>query len=198
MKKIFLVFCLILGFYGCNEKNSNESINFEPYKVGDEIHLKSIAKADLTLVRTQNGFKIKDSDKILMIDIFGTYCVPCQKEAPFLMNYQLAHNDDFFVLGLIYFDSASDEQIIENFAKKYNAYYFITNDTQNARIVEQITRDIAYKRALEIPFKVVLKDGLYQNLSDNLGERGGAKAKYYLGEVNTEIIAQDIEEIKTN
>ena len=59
-------------------------------------------------------------------------------------------------------------------------------------------RDIEYKNALEIPFKVVLKDGVYQMLSDNLGERGGKKALYYLGEVSTDIIAKDIENFKNN
>ena len=35
-------------------------------------------------------------------------------------------------------------------------------------------------------------------LSDNLGERGGKKALYYLGEVSTDIIAKDVENFKNN
>ena len=111
------------------------------------------------------------------------------------MNYQLKNADKFMVIGLVSFDKATDEEVVENFAKKFNAYYFISNSKENARITGQILADIDYKRALEIPFKVVLKDGVYQMLSDNLGERGGEMAKYYLGAVTTETIAKDVARI---
>ena len=192
--KYFLILFSFFVLIACS--NNEQEVVFEPYKTGDIINLTSVAGASIELERTQNGFKLKNSDKIIMFDIFGTYCTPCQKEAPYLMDYQIAHNNEFMIIGLVYFDDSDKASIIKNFAKKYNAYYFISNDSEIARLVEQITMDINYKRALEIPFKVVLKDGIYQDLSDNLGERGGQMAKFYLGEVKTELLAKDIQRIQ--
>lgn len=195
---------IILGiftiFFGCenNEKSENLTKAKRIYKDNEILELKSIAGASIKLIRTPKGFKLANSDKIVMFDIFGTYCAPCKKEAPHLMDYQLKNQENFMIIGLIHFEKISDQEIIENFAKKYNAYYFISNSAQNADIIAQILRDIEYKNALEIPFKVVLKNGVYQMLSDNLGERGGKKALYYLGEVSTDIIAKDIEGLKAS
>lgn len=196
-----LIFLGIFTFFLACENSEQSTLHSSPQRVFKEneiIELKSISQANIKLIRTPRGFKLANSDKIIMFDIFGTYCAPCKKEAPHLMDYQLKNQDKFMIIGLIHFEKISDEAIIENFAKKYNAYYFISNSSQNADIIAQILRDIEYKNALEIPFKVVLKDGVYQMLSDNLGERGGKKALYYLGEVSTDIIANDIENFKNN
>lgn len=196
-----LIFLGIFTFFLACENSEQSTLHSSPprvFKENEIIELKSISQANIKLIRTPRGFKLANSDKIIMFDIFGTYCAPCKKEAPHLMDYQLKNQDKFMIIGLIHFEKNSDEAIIENFAKKYNAYYFISNSSQNADIIAQILRDIEYKNALEIPFKVVLKDGVYQMLSDNLGERGGKKALYYLGEVSTDIIAKDIENFKNN
>ncbi len=196
-----LIFLGIFTFFLACENSEQSTLHSSPQRVFKEneiIELKSISQANIKLIRTPRGFKLANSDKIIMFDIFGTYCAPCKKEAPHLMDYQLKNQDKFMIIGLIHFEKISDEAIIENFAKKYNAYYFISNSSQNADIIAQILRDIEYKNALEIPFKVVLKDGVYQMLSDNLGERGGKKALYYLGEVSTDIIAKDVENFKNN
>lgn len=196
-----LIFLGIFTFFLACENSEQSTLHSSPprvFKENEIIELKSISQANIKLIRTPRGFKLANSDKIIMFDIFGTYCAPCKKEAPHLMDYQLKNQDKFMIIGLIHFEKISDEAIIENFSKKYNAYYFISNSSQNADIIAQILRDIEYKNALEIPFKVVLKDGVYQMLSDNLGERGGKKALYYLGEVSTDIIAKDIENFKNN
>lgn len=99
------------------------------------------------------------------------------------------------MVGLIYFEDITDAQVIENFTKKFNAYYFIANSKQNERIVGQILSDIDYRHALSIPFKVVLKDGKYQRLTDiNEGDERGKP--YYLGMVDTDVIKSDIARIK--
>lgn len=196
MKKIvfMLSFCVMI-LTGCSQSDVSSEPSFKPYKVGDEIELTSVVGAKATLVRSEHGFKLKGSDKIVMIDIFGTYCVPCQKEAPHLMDYQLKNSEDFMLIGLIHFEKISDKDVVENFSKKYNAYYFIANSDENARIVDQILKDIDYKHALQIPFKVVFKNGVYQILTDTLeGKQGN---KFYLGSISTDVISKDISRIKS-
>ena len=200
MKKLLLVLlcAFALVFLGCS-KNESESYSlgeYAPFKDGEEISLKSVSGASVSLVRTDKGFVLKGSDKIVMLDIFGTFCEPCKAEAPHLMDYQLNH-DDFMLIGLITFEQISDKDVIEKFIKPFNAYYFITNEGEkNERLISQVLADIDYDSALSLPFKVVLKGGKYELLSDNLGERGGKEALYYLGAVSSELVAKDLEKIR--
>lgn len=200
MKKLLLVLlcAFALVFLGCN-KNESESYSlgeYAPFKDGEEISLKSVSGASVSLVRTDKGFVLKGSDKIVMLDIFGTFCAPCKSEAPHLMDYQLNH-DDFMLIGLITFEQISDKDVIEKFIKPFNAYYFIANEGEkNERLISQVLADIDYDSALSLPFKVVLKGGKYELLSDNLGERGGKEALYYLGAVSSELVAKDLEKIR--
>ena len=200
MKKLLLVLlcAFALVFLGCS-KNESESYSlgeYAPFKDGEEISLKSVSGASVSLVRTDKGFVLKGSDKIVMLDIFGTFCEPCKAEAPHLMDYQLNH-DDFMLIGLITFEQISDKDVIEKFIKHFNAYYFIANEGEkNERLISQVLADIDYDSALSLPFKVVLKGGKYELLSDNLGERGGKEALYYLGAVSSELVAKDLEKIR--
>ena len=200
MKKLLLILlcAFALVFLGC-DKNESESYSlgeYAPFKDGEEISLKSVSGASVSLVRTDKGFVLKGSDKIVMLDIFGTFCEPCKAEAPHLMDYQLNH-DDFMLIGLITFEQISDKDVIEKFIKPFNAYYFIANEGEkNERLISQVLADIDYDSALSLPFKVVLKDGKYELLSDNLGERGGKEALYYLGAVSSELVAKDLEKIR--
>ena len=200
MKKLLLVLlcAFALVFLGCS-KNESESYSlgeYAPFKDGEEISLKSVSGASVSLVRTAKGFVLKGSDKIVMLDIFGTFCEPCKAEAPHLMDYQLNH-DDFMLIGLITFEQISDKDVIEKFIKPFNAYYFIANEGEkNERLISQVLADIDYDSALSLPFKVVLKGGKYELLSDNLGERGGKEALYYLGAVSSELVAKDLEKIR--
>ena len=200
MKKLLLILlcAFALVFLGC-DKNENESYSlgeYAPFKDGEEISLKSVSGASVSLVRTDKGFVLKGSDKIVMLDIFGTFCEPCKAEAPHLMDYQLNH-DDFMLIGLITFEQISDKDVIEKFIKPFNAYYFIANEGEkNERLISQVLADIGYDSALSLPFKVVLKGGKYELLSDNLGERGGKEALYYLGAVSSDLVAKDLEKIR--
>ena len=200
MKKLLLILlcAFALVFVGC-DKNESESYSlgeYAPFKDGEEISLKSVSGASVSLVRTDKGFVLKGSDKIVMLDIFGTFCAPCKAEAPHLMDYQLNH-DDFMLIGLITFEQISDKDVIEKFIKPFNAYYFIANEGEkNERLISQVLADIDYDSALSLPFKVVLKGGKYELLSDNLGERGGKEALYYLGAVSSELVAKDLEKIR--
>ena len=200
MKKLLLVLlcAFVLVFLGCSKNESESYIlgEYAPFKDGEEISLKSVSGASVSLVRTDKGFVLKGSDKIVMLDIFGTFCEPCKAEAPHLMDYQLNH-DDFMLIGLITFEQISDKDVIEKFIKPFNAYYFIANEGEkNERLISQVLADIDYDSALSLPFKVVLKGGKYELLSDNLGERGGKEALYYLGAVSSELVAKDLEKIR--
>ncbi len=192
--KILISVAILLAFVGCGvEEGSAEK---PTYKDGDRIELKSVVGSKVTLLRKDGGFVLEgDEKKILILDIFGTFCQPCQKEAPKLMDFQLKNDKDVLLIGFTYLESVTDEYVVDNFASKFNAYYFIVNSPDNDKIVNTITQDIGYKQAVQVPFKVVLKDGKYQKVTDVY--EGNPDNMFYIGAIDTEVIKKDIEKIKT-
>ncbi|MBR8462109.1 TlpA family protein disulfide reductase [Campylobacter sp. faydin G-24] len=199
MKKIltFIVASLVVFLLGCSKEEQPVTQNFKEFTQGEEIILKGVAQGEITLVRKNDGFVIKgDEGKVIMIDIFGTFCPPCQKEAPEIMHYQIENIDKFKIIGLTHFENVTNEYVQKEFVQKYNAYYFITNDQKiNNRLVEQIVRDIDYKHEIALPFKVVIKDGKYQILTDI--DSGKFGVHYYLGGIKMNSMKQDLERIYT-
>jgi len=109
------------------------------------------------------------------------------------MDFHLQNSDEVMLLGLNFFEEVSDEYVVENFAARYNAYYFITNSPKNKKLVETIVQDIQYKGTLQVPFKVLLKAGKYQNVTDVYGTN--PENKFYIGKVDLDIIQKDIDKI---
>lgn len=203
MSKILYSVLVAAMIYGCSDSGNTQSTTDTqtkqsingPFRVGDKIQLKSVTNADLTLIRTENGFKLDGSDKVIIFDVFGTYCQPCRDEAEHLMNFQIKHSNDVMLIGLIYYENVTDEHVLESFIKRYKAYYFISNSKQNPQIVEAITSDIGYPlENISLPFKVMIKDGKYQTLTDNYGD--SKDKKYYLGKVDISTIEDDLNKIK--
>ncbi|MCD8213704.1 MAG: TlpA family protein disulfide reductase [Campylobacter sp.] len=183
----------MIGCGGENEKN--QTGKFKEFSQNEEVVLKGVNGKTITLVRKNDGFVIKgEESKTLMIDIFGTFCPPCQKEAPELTKYQLENKDKFTIIGLTHFANFTDEYVLKEFMQKYNAYYFIANDQNiNDRLAEQIARDINYNHEISLPFKVVIKNGEYQILTDV--DSGVFGVKYYLGGIMVSVMKLDLQKI---
>jgi len=197
IKAIFAALACAIFLAGCGEDETAKApVKIEGYKTGEEIALKSVFGKELTLKRVEGGFVIKgEEDKILMFDIFGTFCPPCQKEAPDLTKFQIDNLNDFTIVGLTHFENVTNEYVVENFAQKYNAFYFISNDAKiNDRLAAQILEDIKYERLESVPIKMVLKGGVYQELTDV--DSGKFGVKYYLGGIRLDAMTKDFERIK--
>jgi thiol-disulfide isomerase/thioredoxin len=215
MNRFFAVMLILASLTGCGDNGkkevkstqdipSNEIPNIttavtepaemKPYQEGDKIPLRSISGSNMVLLRTGNGFKLEDNDKTILFDVFATYCAPCRTEAPQLMNLQLKYSDDLVLIGLIYFENITDREVLENFSKRHNAYYFISNSKENERIVKQILLDVDFHREAALPFKVVLKDGNYQKLTNVLDNKTEGR-KFYIGKTDPSIIEQDLSRI---
>lgn len=197
LKAVKIVLCagLILGLNACSsdEEIVQNDFLFEEYQKGDKITLQSVNGGQKTLVRTDKGFVLEgDEDKVLMIDFFGTFCAPCKEEASSLTALWKKNAQDFFIIGLTHFEDVSDE-VVKKFADDFGAYYFLSNSKENARIIAQALKDINYQSMEQLPFKVVLKGGEYQQLSDFWNKSAGVP--YYLGKVPTSLMQQDLDKI---
>lgn len=194
IKFLFLSALLILGvFSGCSEEKVVNDFDFKEFEEGEQITLQSVMDKQLVLVRQNGGFVIlNDEKKVLMVDIFGTFCAPCKEEAPHLTQLWRKNADKFTLIGLTHFESVSDDEV-RNFANNYGAFYFISNQKQNERLVKQILKDIKYQNMEQLPFKVVLKNGVYQSVQDFWNK--GEKVKFYLGKVPTSLMEEDLKGI---
>ncbi len=188
----FLAF--VLGaFSGCAEEKVVNDFEFKEFEEGEQITLQSVMDKQLVLVRQNGGFVIlNDEKKVLMVDIFGTFCAPCKEEAPHLTQLWHKNADKFTLIGLTHFESVSDDEV-RNFANNYGAFYFISNQKQNERLVKQILKDINYQNMEQLPFKVVLKNGVYQSVQDFWSK--GKRVKFYLGKVPTSLMEEDLKGI---
>lgn len=191
IKFLFLSALLILGvFSGCSEEKVVNDFEFKEFEESEQITLQSVMDKQLVLVRQNGGFVIlNDEKKVLMVDIFGTFCAPCKEEAPHLTQLWRKNADKFTLIGLTHFESVSDDEV-RNFANNYGAFYFISNQKQNERLVKQILKDINYQNMEQLPFKVVLKNGVYQSVQDFWSK--GKKVKFYLGKVPTSLMEEDL------
>lgn len=191
IKFLFLSALLILGvFLGCSEEKVVNDFEFKEFEEGEQITLQSVMDKQLVLVRQNGGFVIlNDEKKVLMVDIFGTFCAPCKEEAPHLTQLWRKNADKFTLIGLTHFESVSDDEV-RNFANNYGAFYFISNQKQNERLVKQILKDINYQNMEQLPFKVVLKNGVYQSVQDFWSK--GKKVNFYLGKVPTSLMEEDL------
>lgn len=194
IKFLFLSALLILGvFSGCSEEKVVNDFEFKEFEEGEQITLQSVMDKQLVLVRQNGGFVIlNDEKKVLMVDIFGTFCAPCKEEAPHLTQLWRKNADKFTLIGLTHFESVSDDEV-RNFANNYGAFYFISNQKQNERLVKQILKDINYQNMEQLPFKVVLKNGVYQSVQDFWSK--GKKVNFYLGKVPTSLMEEDLKGI---
>ncbi len=191
--KVLVSLLLVFVFIGCGVEEG--SATKPVYKDGDKLELTSVVGSKIVLLRKNGGFVLEgDESKILILDIFGTFCQPCQKEAANLMDFQLKNDKDVLLIGFTYLESVTNKYVVDNFASKFNAYYFIVNSSDNDKMVNTITQDIDYKQAVQVPFKVVLKDGKYQKVTDIY--EGNPNNMFYIGAVETEVIKKDIEKMK--
>lgn len=196
MKKILILFFMAIGFFisACSHQEEVQNdYMFEEYNKGDKVTLHSVNGGTKTLIRTDKGFVVEgEENKILMIDFFGTFCTPCKEEALELSKLWKNNSNKFLIIGLTHFEDVSDE-VVKKFADDYGAYYFLSNSTQNDRIIAQILKDIDYQSMEQLPFKVVMKNGIYQKLSDYWNNNN--PTDFYLGKIPTELMQNDLNRI---
>lgn len=156
--KIFFLSFFLLFFLACQE---------------NEVPLKSIFGQEELLIKSEKGYKVKSSS-LLIFDIFSLSCSACKEEAKEITNFYFAHKDEVQIIALPYEKNLSQESL-KDFAKAYNAYYFI-NSGESSKLIKEILKKIAYEESLAFPLKIIFKNGEYKT--------------YILGEVKKETLEE--------
>jgi thiol-disulfide isomerase/thioredoxin len=183
MSKISLLTTLLaatLLFQACSKDNQNEDSAQEVNSIlaTNEFVLTGLDNKQYVIEKTSEGFKLKDpKKKILMLDIFATWCPPCQAEASHLASLQEKYKKDILILGVTV-ESNIPNSKLETFRSMHNAHYPLVNSSENMRIIDAVAEKLNVGRDFGIPLMAMYKDGKLVN--------------YYQGATEEEFIESDI------
>lgn len=173
-KSIFLLSILsTLLFQGCSDKsNGNDMISTEEYK------LSALDKKEYVVKKVANGFVLDGAeDKIVIFDIFATWCPPCRAAAPHLSSLKEKYKDKLIIIGITIEENILDEKLKE-FATTYGAKYILVNSEQNRRLSNAIVKELKLGERFPIPTMAMYKNGKLIN--------------HYVGATEEEFIDSDI------
>lgn len=162
--------------HGCSSDTASETQNM-------------VATNDYTLADTQgNSYTVhKEGDlftlaghenKVVIYDIFATWCPPCRATAPHLSSLQKKYPDEILVLGVSIEDDI-DAAGINTFKDENDAGYRITFGEQSINLSRIIASSIHVGQQFPIPLMVMYKNGKY--------------ITHYVGLVPEEMIESDIQ-----
>ena len=143
------------------------------------------AKAPDFKLATIDGeeFYLSDySGKVVMLNFWGTWCPPCRKEIPDLVNLQTKYNKDGLEIVGITLNSGSASEI-KKFADDENMNYTILTDFSND---ETHTVTNLYGQALGQPISSIPTTLII--------DREGYIVKGYLGPRSEEVFYNDLKE----
>ncbi|KIM10390.1 MAG: hypothetical protein KU37_10660 [Sulfuricurvum sp. PC08-66] len=116
--------------------------------------------------------------KVLIFDIFATWCPSCKVIAPHLGHIQEKYGDSVQVLGILIEEGKPHSYAIE-FAQKYGATYPISNSEDNRELAGRIAADMRQPRSFPIPLVVMY-------------DQKGEYFRHYVGAVPEEMIERDV------
>lgn len=154
-KTIFIISVIsifLLG--GCSKKeDANDMVS------KNEFVLTGLDKKEYVVKQQDSGFVLENAKgKIVIFDIFATWCPPCRDTAPHLTSLQEKFKNDVIVIGLTIEDKVANSKLTE-FATKNNAKYILVNSDQNRRLSDAIVNELKLGDRYPIPLMVLYKDG---------------------------------------
>jgi thiol-disulfide isomerase/thioredoxin len=181
MKKIPLFTTLLtisLLFGACSKEKENNEQEANALLASNEIVLTALNNKQFVVKKTNTGLKLKNAKgKVVIYDIFATWCPPCQAEASHLASLQKKYKNKLIVLGVSVENNIPNEKL-EEFKKQHHADYPLVNSSENMRLIDAIAKQLHLGRDFGIPLMVLYKDGKIIN--------------YYQGATEEEFIESDI------
>jgi len=180
MIKISL-FTILLGttllIQGCGDKEKKTQ-EANAMIASNEYVLTSTENQQFVVKKELDGFVLENAKgKVVIFDIFATWCPPCQAAASHLSSLKKTFGDDLIVIGVSIEDGISNAEL-QAFKKEHGAEYPLVNSSDNRRLVSAIASALKLGERFPIPIMALYKDGKLIN--------------HYIGEVQEEFIASDI------
>ena len=167
---------ITLLFQGCGDDSAEDAmVSTATFNLMD-----TQGKAYTVEKRGTNFTLSTGKDKVVLFDIFATWCPPCQAEVKHLGNLQKKYGEDLIIMGITIEDDKSNAEL-EAFREKYKGGdYLISNKADNKELARAIASTIGVGQQFPIPLMVLYKNGEY--------------VIHYAGATHEEIIDHDIAE----
>lgn len=171
----FLAITLI--FSACSkDKKATEEAN--DMLSTNEFVLTGLDKTQYVIKKQDNGFMLKNAkNKIVILDIFATWCPPCRAEASHLTSLQKKYKDSLVVIGVTVENDIKNSKL-QAFREQNNAHYVLVNSYENEKLIDAVASELKVGRDFGIPLMAMYKDGKLVN--------------FYQGATEEEFIESDI------
>ncbi len=169
---VLVIMFLLQGCSSDKQENANDLIATNEYV------LTSLKNEQFIVKKEGNNFILNNAKgKVVIFDIFATWCPPCQASASHLTSLQEKYKDNLIIIGATVEDGIENAKLLE-FRKTYDAKYTIVNSTENRRFVDAVAYSLNLGDRFPIPILAMYKDGVLIN--------------HYIGAIQEEFIESDI------
>lgn len=167
---------LSVFFTACSEdKSAKEANNMIS---GKSYHLKTIDNKTITIKKEGSQYTlVGDEDKIVIFDLFATWCPPCRATVPHLSSLQKKFPNELLIIGNTIETDKSNAQL-KAFQDKYGVEYTLVNGMDNLPLARSLASSAGVGQNFAIPFMLMYKNGKY--------------ITHYIGAVEEEMIEADI------
>ena len=176
----FLVFSTLF-VQGCSKtKEHTQEQTTKQQHNPNEYVFQTLENTQLILKKENGGFALKKNpNTILLIDIFATWCPPCQASASHLSALQKKYKNDIKVIGVSIEDGIATKNL-KAFKQQHNANYTLVHSQENRRLINDIAKELHMGQNFGIPLLAIYKNGKLLH--------------FYQGIVEEEFIESDIKQ----
>ena len=173
LKSMAIAVSMILILGGCGDSSQNDSlVSTSSYELID------LKQNVYNVMKTGKEFKVQGlEDKVIIFDIFATWCPPCRASAPNLASLQKNYQDKVKVIGILV-EEEKTNAYVQRFVDTYGADYTISNAEDNKQLSRALGSATGIGQGFPIPLMVMYYKGQYIN--------------HYIGVVPEEMIESDI------
>jgi thiol-disulfide isomerase/thioredoxin len=174
-----LIFVVSIFLQGCNDKTEEDATSKANSMVAaNEYVLTDTEQKQIVIQKQGDGYVVSSAkDKIVIFDIFATWCPPCQESASSISSLQEKYKENLIVIGLTIEDNLSNDDLIK-FKQTYKANYILANSDQNRRLINDLAKSLELGERFPIPVMAIYKDAKLVN--------------HYLGAVEEEFVESDL------
>jgi thiol-disulfide isomerase/thioredoxin len=177
-KTTIITLLLILSFLlqACSKEDSSQANTIIINK--NEFVLTALDNKQYVVKKEVDGYSLEGAKgKVVIFDIFATWCPPCRATAPHLTSLKRKFSKDLVIIGVTIEDDLPNQKLAD-FRHTYDANYILVNSLQNRRLVNSMAGFLKLGNNFPIPIMAIFKDGKL--------------VKHYLGLVEEEFVESDI------
>lgn len=152
-------------FTGCGDSSIDENLVATSKKdkiveTGFEsktFKLETVEGKTIELKTTLTGVDFKDykGKKVVLVDVFATWCPPCIKGIPDMNALKEKYKDDFEIVSILFEEDKTKEEILD-FVNKHGITYPVTVGKENFRFAKDLGE------VTKVPeYYLYSKDGTY-------------------------------------